>query len=193
MTTETPLKNYSMNDVLNMLGKYDFEANNHLVGATQFVKVADKRVTNMINKIKKSFSKGHWKKVPLEVMVDDPIKITIEITDDINYHIMYASNEFHVLVSDNFRLELYAFDDGIMINSIVVNENMRGKGLGTKVINKLYDISERMEIPLYLIPFPAVDTFDQSKIYDIINPLKDFYTKLGFGLVGNRGLIWSNY
>ena len=189
----TNTKIFSNKDVQSMLGNCDKVFEHPTTGLTQFLKIPPKKVQNMIVKIKKSFTKGKWYRESLEWQIDNPIKIPIQITSDLNYHIMYSCTHTYEYEDNDIKLQLFPFDDGIMIHSLIVKEDKRGNGIGTKVMNKLYDISEAMEIPLYLIPFPAEDNFDQSKIYDIIAPLKKWYSEIGFGKLDKRGLLWCNY
>lgn len=189
----TDTKILSIEDVENMLGEYYKAFYNSTRGITSFHKIPSKKVQWMIKRIKKSFTKGKWYKESLEYQFDVPIEIPIQITSDLNYHIKYSTTHTYEYEDNDIKLQLFPFDDGIMIHSLIVKEDKRGNGIGTKVMNKLYDISEAMEIPLYLIPYPAEDNFEQSKIYDIIVPLEKWYNKIGFGKLDNRGLLWCNY
>ena len=186
-------KVFSYEDVQSMLGNCDEVYTHPTTGLTQFLKYTSKKVQLMIKKIKKSFPNGQWYNESFEYQFDNPIKIPIQITEELNYHILYTTMHTYEYTDDNIKLQIFPFDDGIMVHSLIVKEDKRGNGIGTDVMNKLYDISEAMEIPLYLVPFPAEDGFDQSKIYDIINPLKEWYSKLGFGHLTDRSLIWCNY
>ena len=86
-------------------------------------------------------------------------------------------------VGQGVDLRLYPYRDGVMIHSIMVDEDKRGNGIGTEILNKLYDCSEEMGIPLYLIPI-APNTDNQSR-------LESWYESQGFGEVKYN--IWSNY
>ena len=185
-------KNYSEQEIKKMVGSY-YKSGTIDSGQTVFVKETNKKVKSMISKIKDLYKNGDWYKESLEIQFQTPIKLPIEITKEMNYHIGYVSDTLYEYFDDNFNLQLFGFDDGIMIHSLIVREDKKGKGIGTDIMNKLYDISEDMEVPLYLIPFPAGDNFEQSKIYDIINPLKKWYDKIGFGHLTDRGMIWCNY
>ena len=186
------LKEYSEQEIKKMVGSY-YKSGTIDSGQTVFVKETNKKVKSMISKIKSYYSKGTWYKKSLPLQFTNPIKLPIEITEEMNYHIGYVSDTLYEYTDDNFKLQIFGFDDGIMVHSLIVNKDKQGNGIGTAVMDKLYDISEEMEIPLYLIPFPAEDNFEQSKIYDIINPLKKWYKKIGFGHLTDRILIWCNY
>jgi len=94
--------------------------------------------------------------------------------------------------SEDFQLWLLPWEDGVMIERLNVSKNKRGTGIGTKVMNLLYDISEEIDCPLYLIPFPD-DNFKTSELFNEVNRLKDWYSKLDFGPIDEKGVIWSNY
>ena len=103
-------------------------------------------------------------------------------------------SEFHIIESSDWHLHLYPYNDGVMIYTINVNENIRGNGIGTNLLNKLYDISEELSIPLYLIPYPDylfLDKTDKEK--DLIDRLKNYYTRVGFGPVSENSLVWNNF
>jgi GNAT superfamily N-acetyltransferase len=151
------------------------------------------KTRKMLLRILDTFTDGEWiTPEPLEMM-QDPIRVVINITLETNDYLQYASDNFVEFNNDDFKLQLFAYHDGLMVHSLIVNKNKRGSGIGTEVMNKLYDISEDMDIPLYLIPFPAIDKFEQSKIFDIIKPLHKWYDALGFGPVDNHPTAWSNY
>tara|TARA_R110000803_G_C11830033_1_gene303156 strand:+ start:107 stop:679 length:573 start_codon:yes stop_codon:yes gene_type:complete len=189
----TNTKIFSYDDVQTMLGNYSKVYEHPTTGLTQFIKIPSKKVQNMFVKIKKSFTNGKWYKESLEWQVDNPIKIPIQITSELNYHIGYFSTHTYEYEDNDIKLQLFPFDDGIMVHSLIVKKDKRGNGIGTEVMNKLYDISEAMEIPLYIIPFPAEDNFEQSKIYDVIAPLEKWYDSIGFGKLDKPGLLWCNY
>ena len=79
-----------------------------------------------------------------------------------------------------------------MLVDITVNKSERNKGLGTEVINKIYDISEDSNIPIYLIPYPA-EEFKSEKEPELIKRLKNWYEEIGFGPVSDGSKIWCNF
>ena len=59
-------------------------------------------------------------------------------------------------------------------------------------MNTLYDISEELDIPLFLTPYPD-ENCDKAEIWDRIYRLRDWYTKLGFGAWHKMEWLWTNY
>jgi len=103
-------------------------------------------------------------------------------------------DKFIVITSVDWHLHLYPYHDGVMIYTINVKEDKRGNGIGTEVLNKLYDISEKLSIPLYLIPYPDylfLDKIDKEK--ELVDRLKNYYTRVGFGPVSDGSLVWTNF
>lgn len=94
------------------------------------------------------------------------------------------------LLLNGVQITLVPYYDGVKIASIVVNENERGNGKGTEVMNLLYDISEELEIPLYVNPYPASD-YEPSKEKEVVTKLINWYEDLGFGNVWDK--IWCNF
>jgi len=95
--------------------------------------------------------------------------------------------------NDDFRLLLVPYAKGIMIHGINVNKKLRNKGLGSKILNLLYDVSEELDIPLFLTPYPDDDDVPKKQIWNVINRLRNYYTRLGFGPLKKMPLLWSNY
>ncbi len=95
--------------------------------------------------------------------------------------------------NDDFSLILVPYGKGIMIHGINVNTKLRNKGLGSKIINLLYDTSEELDIPLFLTPYPDDDNVPKSEIWNVINRLRNYYERLGFGPLAKMPLLWSNY
>jgi GNAT superfamily N-acetyltransferase len=95
--------------------------------------------------------------------------------------------------NDDFQLFLLPYAKGIMIHGINVNPKLRNKGLGSKLLNLLYDTSEELDIPLFLTPYPDDDNVPKNKIWDVINRLRNYYERLGFGPLVKMPLLWSNY
>ena len=95
--------------------------------------------------------------------------------------------------NDDFTLLLAPYAKGIMIHGINVNPKLRNKGLGSKILNLLYDISEELNIPLFLTPYPDDNDIPKNKIWGVINRLRNYYERLGFGPLKGMPLLWSNY
>jgi hypothetical protein len=94
----------------------------------------------------------------------------------------------------DFCLTLVPYNEGVMIQGIYVKDDTKkGKGIGTKIINHLYELSERMDIPLYLTPYPDENNPDLDILWKKIYRLRNWYEGLGFGPVFDTPWIWSNY
>jgi hypothetical protein len=110
------------------------------------------------------------------------------------YKIRNQVEDFVVITSDDWHIHLYPYNDGVMLYTINVNEDKRGNGIGTVLLNKLYDISEDLTIPIYLIPYPDylfLDKIDKEK--ELVDRLKNYYTRNGFGPVSDGSLVWCNF
>jgi GNAT superfamily N-acetyltransferase len=98
-----------------------------------------------------------------------------------------------VVECENAKLMFTTYDDGIMLHGINVNPEYRNKGIGSKIMNDLYDISEEMNIELYLQPYPD-DNFEggANEEKQLVTRLQKYYTRLGFGPTSKNPMIWSN-
>lgn len=102
------------------------------------------------------------------------------------------SNNVVVVGTKDFTLTLNPYNGGVMVQGLIIDENKRGRGIGTKVMNKLYNLSEKLDIPLYLTPYPD-ELCDKSELWSKIHRLRNWYEGLGFGPVFGSDWIWSNY
>jgi GNAT superfamily N-acetyltransferase len=98
-----------------------------------------------------------------------------------------------IIECDKAKVMLIPYNDGIELLQINVNPEHRNQGLGTKIINDLYDISEQMNIELYLHPYPD-DNFKGGPKEEIkrINRLRKYYERLGFGPTKHNPKKYSN-
>lgn len=103
---------------------------------------------------------------------------------------LYAS-DFIVVDEDYVRIMFAPYADGVMLYGINIKKELRGKGIGTDIMNKLYDVSDELSIPIYLIPYPD-DNFKSKDEKKLIDRLKNYYSKLDFGPVSENSLVWSN-
>lgn len=97
---------------------------------------------------------------------------------------------------DGVEVCLVPWHDGVMIQSIVVPTSQRGNGIGTKIMNIFYDISENTNIPLYLIPYPG-EQFEPTMEKQLVSKLENWYRELGFDktIESNNDIwpkVWSN-
>lgn len=182
----------TIKDIKKWLGDFTKIGINATTNRCMVYKTTNKKVQKMLQSIKKELT-GDWYRESTKFQFSHPIKVHVGYNTETNLWIDYMSDNLLELRTEDYQLQIFPFDDGLMVHSLIVNDNKRGKGIGTEVMNKLYDISEDMEIPLYVIPFPAIDNYDQSKIFEIVEPLHKWYEELGFGLLEDRGILWSNY
>ena len=104
---------------------------------------------------------------------------------------LYTS-DFIVVDEEYGKVFFVPYADGVMLYGINIKPELRGKGIGTDIINKLYDISEEMNIPIYLIPYPD-DNFPTKDEKKLVDRLKNYYSRIGFGPVSTESLVWSNF
>ena len=108
------------------------------------------------------------------------------------YKAYLYTSDFIVAGGDYGKVMFVPYADGVMLYGINIKEELRGKGIGTDIINKLYDISEELNIPIYIIPYPD-DNFPTKDEKELVDRLKNYYTRIGFGPVSNDSLVWCNF
>jgi hypothetical protein len=106
--------------------------------------------------------------------------------------IPYGTEEIFMAYFDDYEIAFTPYNDGIMLADITVTTSERGKGIATDVMNKIYDISEDNNIPIYLIPYPA-EEFKSEKESELVNRLKNWYEKIGFGPISEGSKVWCNF
>ena len=104
---------------------------------------------------------------------------------------LYAS-DFIGIEEEYGKVMFVPYADGVMLYGINIKPELRGNGIGTNIMNKLYDISEEMNIPIYLIPYPD-DNFPTKDEKQLVDRLKTYYERLGFGPVKDDSLVWCNF
>jgi len=92
----------------------------------------------------------------------------------------------------DYQLALAPYHDGVMLVSLTIDESERGNGTGTFVMNRLYDISEELNIPIYLTPYPA-EQFKSEKEQELVERLEKWYDKIGFGPLSVNSRLWCNF
>ena len=166
-----------------------------LFNDSQPIKVPSMKVTNQFTRFKKEFfnkftpntctdNGGSFDEiVDYGYEIDTPGAPTIRL------------NATEQLIDCNFgdyELAFVPYNDGVMLIHIDVDKSERNKGTGTFVMNRLYDISEELNIPIYLTPYPS-EQFTPEREKDLVNRLENWYDKLGFGPVSEGSKIWSNF
>jgi len=105
---------------------------------------------------------------------------------------IYTTEEMLDCDFGDYQLALAPYNDGVMLVSLTIDKSQRGNGTGTFVMNKLYDISEELNIPIYLTPYPA-EEFKSEKEKELVERLEKWYNKIGFGLVSEGSKVWCNF
>lgn len=106
-------------------------------------------------------------------------------------HLTESVAKFYI---DNTAICLVPWNDGVMVQSIVVPNSKRKNGIGTKVMNILYNVSEGTNIPLYLIPYPS-EKFEVADERELVSKLENWYLQLGFAKIENtidETKVWCN-
>jgi len=106
--------------------------------------------------------------------------------------IPYGTEEIFIANFGDYEIAFSPYNDGIMLADIIVKSSERGNGIGTEVMNKIYDISEDNNIPIYIIPYPA-EQFKEEKEHELIERLKNWYEEIGFGPVSEGSKVWCNF
>ena len=149
--------------------------------------------TKFLKEVKSKIPYTQSKKIK-DWLVDELIQYAHQNAEYKTYKVCNEVAEFHIIESNDWHLYLYSYHDGVMIYTINVNEDKRGNGIGTKLLDKLYDISEQLIVPLYLIPYPDYEFLDKKdKEKELVDRLKNYYTRLGFGPVKEDSFVSCNY
>ena len=124
---------------------------------------------------------------------DEIIHVPENLKDKM-YKVKMFTDNFIKFKFPEYQMMFVPYNKGVMLLSIIVNEEHRGKGIATDAINELYDLSEELDIPLYLQPYPDEYGMDVDKIWPEINKLRNWYEKIGFGpAYKNYQWIWYNF
>lgn len=108
------------------------------------------------------------------------------------YKAYLKTSDFISIREDYGNVYFVPYSDGVMLYGINIKPELRGNGIGTDIMNKLYDISEEMNIPIYLIPYPD-DNFPSQDEKKLVDRLKNYYSRIGFGPISDDSLVWCNF
>ena len=179
--------NKAISDVIRGVQKVNGEELVGWVGLTPSTKPFNK----FINETHKRIFTNGIKVVP-NFHYDEIVEYAYQNTEyRVKKACLYAS-DFIRIDEEYGKVMFVPYDDGVMLYGINIKTELRGKGIGTDIINKLYDISEEMHIPIYLIPYPD-DNFQQNDEKKLVDRLKTYYERLGFGPVKDDSLVWCNF
>ena len=135
------------------------------------------KFSEFINKIK--IKSNPIKHTRYEGDFDEMIEYGYESKDGKVLRIKHETNNLHVFIYNEYQIALVPWNDGIMLIDIKVKD--KNKGIGTRVMNELYDISELLNTPIYLIPYPS-ENFDANKEKEVISRVENWYKRLGFDI-----------
>lgn len=106
---------------------------------------------------------------------------------------VFFTNDIRSFTFNNCNVVVTPYYDGICLVSLMVDEIKRNSGIGTEIINKLYDISEELNIPIYLNPYPAGKSYEPTKEKELVTKLRNWYKKIGFAPIDSENHIWNNF
>lgn len=106
--------------------------------------------------------------------------------------IPFGTDEIFIGNFNEYTISFAPYKDGVMLVDIVIEKSKRNKGIGTDIMNKIYDISEDNNIPIYLIPYPG-EKFPSKEELNLIERLKKWYTNIGFGDKNYDNKVWCNF
>lgn len=89
-------------------------------------------------------------------------------------------SESTIFESSVFRLLFTSKDDGIYLFKLEIPQNLQGLGLGTTVMSMILDISNGLNIPVYLVPLPFGSVVTSTEYISNLERLKGWYSRLGF-------------
>jgi GNAT superfamily N-acetyltransferase len=124
---------------------------------------------------------------------EEIVKCSFESNDNKVYRKFYLTDDIRKYTFQNCEIAIAPYYDGITLSSIIVNDDYRNKGIGTDVMNKLYDISEELSIPIYLNPFPAGTKYEPTEEKSLVNKLREWYSKIGFAPIKENHYLWNNF
>ena len=115
---------------------------------------------------------------------------------DYNFHIILTES-IAIYTFEDYKISFTPWHDGVWLSHITVNKDKRGQRIGTEVMNAIYDISEYLNIPIYLNPYPAED-FNPAEEKTLVQNLEKWYRDLGFGPAPESDSncwpkVWSNF
>lgn len=155
----------------------------HIDISYSYTKFCDK-IVSKLNPKSKYTQKGDFQEI---------IECAYENKENLAYRKFYLTEAISEYKLDNCSIVIVPYNDGVCLCSIIVDESNRNKGVGTDIMNKLYDISEELSIPIYLNPYPAGKSYEPTKEFELVNKLKMWYDKIGFAPISDGSHIWSNF
>ena len=95
------------------------------------------------------------------------------------------------LVEGDVDICLVPWHDGVMLQTILVSKDKRNLGIATGVMHMLDNISEDLNIPIYLIPYPG-EQFNPKDEFVLEVKLSAWYQTLGYDkAIEATDIIWN--
>lgn len=179
--------NTAISDVIWGVAKVNGEEIPTWIGLTP----STKPFCNFINKVQDMVFTNGVSNIP-NSQYDEIVEYAHQNLEYKVYKAYLYTSDFVSIKEDYGNVMFVPYGDGVMLYGINIKPELRGKGIGTDIINKLYDISEELNIPIYLIPYPD-DNFPKEDEKKLVDRLKNYYSRIGFGPVKEDSLVWSNF
>jgi hypothetical protein len=147
----------------------------------------EKFCSEILNKMKpknKTKGKGDFEEI---------LECGFENNENRVYRKLYLTNDIREYIFENCKIVVAPYFDGICLSSIIVDTEYRNNNIGTAIMNKLYDISEELSIPIYLNPYPAGEKYEPIEEKNLVDKLKKWYTEIGFAPIKESYHIWNNF
>jgi hypothetical protein len=107
-----------------------------------------------------------------------------------NIHFTNGVCEF-TIPENGVEICLVPWNDGVMLQSILVPKDKRNLGIASNIMDMLDRISEQFNIPIYLIPYPG-EKFNPKDEFVLEVKLSTWYERLGYDkAIEATDLIWN--
>jgi len=153
------------------------------------ISLSEEKYRNFLNNAIKLFNVNEFTYTNIEY--EQILHVDEDTTKDKLSFKMFSDRVLRI-VCDKFTMIFVPYNKGVCIHGFNINEEYRNKGIGSDVMNKLYDLSEELDTPLYLQPYPD-ENCSRTEVWGRINQLRNWYERLGFGSINNDIWMWSNW
>lgn len=118
-----------------------------------------------------------WERYPVNTLTKE-IPVVTECPHT-NFREAFFS-ESTIFQSPVFSLTFTSKDDGIYLHKLETPQELQGIGLGTSVMSMILEVSNGLNIPVYLVPVPFGSVFTGTEYISNLEKLKGWYSRLGF-------------